>query len=71
MGRMEFGPSVIPELREILVSTSEGVFSGPDGKKTEVRDVPFLEQWHLSRLAFDPELGRSRSVCVLTGLAKS
>ena len=42
MGRMEFGPSVVPELREILLSTSEGAFYGPDGRLTEVREVPFL-----------------------------
>jgi hypothetical protein len=64
---MEFGPSVVPELREILLSTSEGEFYDPDGRLIEVRDVPFLEAWHLSRLDFDPDLGGSRLVCVLTG----
>jgi hypothetical protein len=29
--------------------------------------VPLLEEWHLSRLDFDPDLGRNRLVCVLTG----
>src|SRR5260370_34491364 len=64
---MEFGPSVVPELREILLSTSEGAFYGPDGRLTEVREVPFLGEWQLSRLGFDPDLGRSRLVCALTG----
>jgi hypothetical protein len=68
---MEFGPSVVPELREILLSTSEGEFYDPDGRLIEVRDVPFLEEWHLSRLDFDPDLGRSRLVCVLTGAGKT
>jgi hypothetical protein len=71
VGRMEFGPSVVPELGKILLSTSEGAFYGPDGRLTEVREVPFLEQWHLSRLDFDPDLGRSRLVCVLTGAGKT
>jgi hypothetical protein len=68
---MEFGQSVVPELREILLSTSEGEFYGPDGRLTEVREVPFLEEWHLSRLGFDPDLGKSRLVCVLTGAGKT
>ena len=67
MGPMEFGPSVVPELREILLSTSEAAFYGPDGRLTEIRQVPFLEEWHLTRLEFDPDLGRSRIICVLTG----
>lgn len=70
MGRMEFGPSVVPELREILLSTSEVASYGPDGRLTEVREVPFLGEWHLSRLGFDRDLGRSRVVCVLTGAGK-
>ena len=45
---MEFGPSVVPELREILLSTSEAAFYGPDGRLTEVREVPFLGEWHLA-----------------------
>ncbi len=71
MGRMEFGPSVVPELRKILLSTGEGEFYGPDGRLTEVKQVPFLEQWHLSRLDFDPDLGRSRLVCALTSAGKT
>jgi hypothetical protein len=60
VGRMEFGPSVLPELREILLSTGEGKFFGPSGRLIEVKQVPFLEEWHLDRLDFDPDLGRSR-----------
>ena len=71
MGRMEFGPSVVPELREILLSTSEGKFFGPDGRLTAVREVPFLGEWQLSRLDFDPDLGRSRLVGVFTGAGKT
>jgi len=71
VGRMEFGPSVVPELREILLSTSEGKFFGPDGRLTAVREVPFLGEWQLSRLDFDPDLGRSRLVGVFTGAGKT
>jgi hypothetical protein len=70
MGRMEFGPSVIPELRQILLSMSEATFYGPDGEMTDIRAVPFLEEWHLTRLGFAPDLGRSRIICVLTGAGK-
>lgn len=42
MGRMEFGPSVVPELRDILLLTSEATFYNPEGKLTEIREVPFL-----------------------------
>lgn len=70
MGRMEFGPSVVPELREILLSMSEAAFYGPDGRLNEIKDVPFLEEWQLTRLDFDPDLGRSRIICVLTGAGK-
>jgi hypothetical protein len=66
VGRMEFGPSVVPELREILLSTSEGKFFGPDGRLTAVREVPIRGVWHHRRLDFDSNLGRSRVVCVLT-----
>jgi hypothetical protein len=71
VARMEFGPSVVPELRKILLSTGEGEFYGPDGRLIEVKQVPFLEEWHLNRLDFDPDLGRSRLVCVLTGAGKT
>ena len=67
---MEFGPGVVPELREILLSTSEAAFYGPDGRLAEIREVPFLEEWHLTRLDFDADLGRSRLVCVFTGAGK-
>jgi hypothetical protein len=68
---MEFGPSVLPELRKILLSTGEGKFFGADGRLIEVKQVPFLEEWHLDGLDFDPDLGRSRLVGVLTGAGKT
>ena len=70
MGRMEFGPGLVPELQDILLSTSEAAAYGPDGKLTGVSQVPFLGEWHLSRLGFDQDLGRSRVVCILTGAGR-
>jgi len=61
-----FGPGFLPELREILLSIGQGISYGADGEPTEVRDEPFLEQWRLRRMGYDPERGRSRVVCVLT-----
>jgi hypothetical protein len=61
-----FGPSFLPELREILLSVGEATSYGPDGMPTEVRDEPFLGGWQLRGLAYDPKRGRSRVVCVLT-----
>ena len=71
MGGMEFGPSVVPELREILLSTSEGAFYDRDGRLIELREVPFLGEWQLSRLDFDSNLGRSRVVGVFAGAGKT
>jgi len=70
MGRMEFGPSVVPELREILLSMSEARYDRGDGTLTPPREVPFLGPWHLTRLAFDPDLGPSRIVGVFTGAGR-
>jgi hypothetical protein len=61
-----FGPGFLPELRDILLSTGQGITYGPDGEPTEVTDEPFLEQWRLDSLGYDPKRGGSRIVCVLT-----
>jgi hypothetical protein len=60
-----FGPSFLPELREILLSTGTGYSYGPDGELAAVTDEPFLGPWRLRSLAYDRELGKSRVVCVL------
>jgi hypothetical protein len=66
MSTVEFGPSFLPELREILLSTGKATSYGPDGAPVEVKDEPFLGQWRLQRLAYAPEQGRSRVICALT-----
>jgi hypothetical protein len=63
---MTFGRSFLPELREILLSMDKVTYYGPDGEPTQVRDEPFLEQWRLRSLGYDPEQGGSRVMCVLT-----
>lgn len=59
-----FGPSFLPELREILLSTGQAAMYGPDGALTEVRDEPFLGRWRLRRLEYEGR-GQARAVCVL------
>jgi hypothetical protein len=61
-----FGPGFLPKLREILLSVGQSISYGPDGEPTEVGDEPFLEQWRLRSLSYDPDRGRNRVVCVLT-----
>ena len=60
-----FGPSFLPELREILLSTGTGYSYGPDGELVSATDEPFLGPWRLRSLDYDRELGKSRVVCVL------
>ena len=38
-----FGPGLLPELREILLSVGQGISYGPDGEPTAVTDEPFLD----------------------------
>ncbi|MGH3188952.1 MAG: hypothetical protein ACRDPY_10145 [Streptosporangiaceae bacterium] len=66
MSPVTFGPSFLPELREILLSTDKVTHYGPDGEPTKVGDEPFLEQWRLRSLGYDQEQGGSRVICVLT-----
>jgi hypothetical protein len=66
MRPMTFGRSFLPELREILLSMDKATYYGRDGEPTQVRDEPFLEQWRLRSLGYDPEQGGSRVMCVLT-----
>ncbi len=66
MSTAEFGASFLPELREILLSTGEATTYSPGGAPVEVKAAPFLGEWRLQRLAYDPDQGRSRVICVLT-----
>jgi hypothetical protein len=65
MNPTEFGPTLLPELQEILLSTGEAYSYGPGGELAGVREEPFLGAWRLRSLAYDKELGKSRLVCVL------
>jgi len=64
MTRAGFGPSFLPELREILLSTGQAAMYGPGGRLTEVRDEPFLGAWRLRRLGYEGR-GQTRVSCVL------
>jgi|GEM_PF-2157837 len=66
MSPMTFGPSFLPELREILLSTGEATYYGPDGKITQIVPEPFLGRWQLRALGYDPQRGESLAICVLT-----
>jgi hypothetical protein len=67
MSPVMFGPSFLPQLREILLSTNQVTHYGSDGGISHVGDEPFLEQWRLRSLECNPKRGRSRVLrCVLT-----
>ena len=70
MAGVTFGPSFLPELREILLSSGEAVHYGPDGEPTKFWEEPFLGAWRLRSLAYDEELGKSRVICVLAADGK-
>jgi hypothetical protein len=63
---MAFGRSFLPELRGILLSMDKVTHYGSDGEPTQVGDEPFLGDWRLRSLGYDPERGGSRVICVLT-----
>ena len=54
------------ELREILLSTSVAEIYDPPGELVDVREEPFLGEWQLRSLGFDPDLGPSRIICQLS-----
>lgn len=70
MARMEFGASFLPELERILLSTGEVTTYGPDGRPLEVGERPFLGEWQLRSLAYDPEQGSSRAICRLSAAGR-
>jgi len=66
MQAVTFGDSFVPELREILTSTSTSTAYGENGQVIESREQPFTYPWQLARIAYDPGSGRSRVICQLT-----
>ncbi len=60
-----FSQDFVGELRGILLSTSTAEIYDRAGKVAELKDEPFLAEWQLRSLAFDPQLGPSRVVCQL------
>src|SRR5260370_20453575 len=60
-----FGDSFVPELREILTSTSTVTVHGLDGRRESTAEQPFTYPWQLRWMGFDEDHGRSRVICKL------
>jgi hypothetical protein len=65
MDRAKFSTDFVNELREILLSTSTAEIYTQPGNRAELREEPFLAEWHMRSLMFDPNLGQSRVICQL------
>jgi len=61
----KFGDSFVPELQEILTSTSTVTAYGPDGKQQATAEQPFTYPWRLLSISFAEASGRSRVTCEL------
>lgn len=60
-----FGDSLVPELREILTSTSTVTSYDPGGKRLILAEQPFTYPWQLRRIGVDEDSAGSRVTCVL------
>lgn len=65
MRREAFGDSFVPELEEILRSTSTVISYGPDGRQLTAYEQPFTYPWQLLSIGFVDGSGRSRVTCEL------
>ena len=63
--RAVFGDSFVPELREILTSTSTATAYSADGRRQVTREQPFTEPWQLRWIGIAQESGHSRVTCEL------
>src|SRR5712691_6076835 len=61
----KFGDSFVPELQEILTSTSTVTAYGPGGKQQATAERPFTYPWQLLSIGFAEGSGRSRVTCEL------
>jgi hypothetical protein len=68
---LAFGDSFVPELREILTSTSIITSYRKNGSVIATREQSFTYPWQLTWIGYDPGLGRSRVVCKLTAEGKT
>ncbi|SRR5712691_7713088 len=62
--RAVFGDSFVPELREILTSTSTVTACSPDGRR-QVTEQPFTKPWQLRWIGVAQDSGNSRVTCGL------
>jgi hypothetical protein len=63
--RAAFGDSFVPELREILTSTSTVTAYSPDGRRQVTTQQPFTDPWQLRWIDIAPDSGNSRVTCGL------
>src|SRR5580658_2452147 len=66
MKAVTFGDSFVPELREILTSTSTAMAYSENGDVIETKEQPFTYPWQLAQIGYDPRSGRGRVICELT-----
>lgn len=71
MKAFTFGDSFVPELREILTSTSTAISYDEDGNKVETGEQPFTYPWQLTWIGYDPDLGHGRAICKLKAEGKT
>ncbi len=71
LAREVFGDSFVPELEEILTSTSTVIAFGPDGKQQSTTEQPFTYPWRLLSIGFAEDSGGSRVECELEAGGKA
>ena len=68
--RAVFGDSFVPELREILTSTSTVTAYSPDGRRQVTSEQPFTDPWQLRWIGIAQDSGNSRVTCGLEAHGK-
>jgi hypothetical protein len=69
--RAVFGESFVPELREILTSTSTVTDYSQDGRQQPTREQPFTAPWRLRWIGIAQDSGNSRVTCGLEADGKT
>lgn len=67
----EFDSEFLRDLRDILSSTSAAESYDSTGNVVLTTDTPFLDDWQLRSLDFDPDLGKKRIVAMLSSGGKT
>jgi hypothetical protein len=69
--RAVFGDNFVPELQEILTSTSTVTTSGPDGTRPVTTEQPYTYPWRLRWIGYDQGSGSNRVTCGLEADGKT